>query len=342
MAVDLAAAVERADLDELLGVVNSLCLDADWDGVEQLAARCRAAFERGRQLWPIAAHADYRLALEAPPRWAAATVEPGRGRFSPGPLTEVVASTHTWAELAPHLPTGPLRAVVAQERVVRGEDLSSAADLGVPAEVPLALARWEPAYLLASYHPDRAEFPAPDLAPQGEAVEAGREPSAPGAGDEADVAALLELAGAWTAESAGRARAVAVEADAAGAAAALDVDVVRLLPVSARAAVAQMAWAGASGGAHGRRRGMAAGRFSAWWALAALAGLGEEWPPPADELGEALEQMRFFTFEDRASPVTGWRLALAVDEPEAGLAWAVWAVDAGEAAYEAGPSTRSV
>ena len=34
-----------------------------------------------------------------------------------------------------------------------------------------------------------------------------------------------------------------------------------------------MAWTAASGGAHGRRRGMAAGRFSAWWTAAALTGL---------------------------------------------------------------------
>ena len=48
---------------------------------------------------------------------------PGAGRFALGPLSEVAASTHTWAELAPHAPPGPLAAVTAHERVVRGEDL---------------------------------------------------------------------------------------------------------------------------------------------------------------------------------------------------------------------------
>ena len=162
MRPDLPAAVERGDVDELLGLINGLCLDGDWDGLEELARRCRAALERGRQLWPVAAHADYRLALEAPGPWAGRAVAPGKGRFSPGPLAEVAASTHSWDELAPHLTDPPLAAVVAQERVVRGEDLAS--DRSVPrqlVEVPLALAWWEPEYPVATYRPEGGDFPYP-------------------------------------------------------------------------------------------------------------------------------------------------------------------------------------
>jgi hypothetical protein len=67
--------------------------------------------ERGKQLWPIAEHVDYRLALEGPPELAASVLSPAGGRFALGPLTEVAASTHTFAELVPHV-TSPLVAGV--------------------------------------------------------------------------------------------------------------------------------------------------------------------------------------------------------------------------------------
>src|SRR5262249_38730535 len=78
------------------------------------------------QLWPVAAHAEYRLALESPGRWAATMLVEGAGRFAPGPLPEVAASTHEWADLAPHAPYGPPSVLAAHERVVRGEDLIGA------------------------------------------------------------------------------------------------------------------------------------------------------------------------------------------------------------------------
>ena len=51
-------------------------------------------------------------------------------------------------------------------------------------------------------------------------------------------------------------------------------------------ALAWLAWAGASGGAHGRRRGAALGRFGALWVLAAVLDLTDEWPVPLDVLGD--------------------------------------------------------
>ena len=71
-------------------------------------------------------------------------------------LTEVAAATHTWAELAPHLDSAAIAGTVAQERVLRGEDLRgdprAAPDV---LELPLVLAPWEPEYPLAVYrqHP---------------------------------------------------------------------------------------------------------------------------------------------------------------------------------------------
>jgi len=107
---ELIRLIELGDLDELTRLIDRLGAAGDWDGLVDLRDRCRAALERGKQLWPAASLAEYRLALEAPGPWAASVLVPGAGRFALGPLSEVAASSHTWAELAPHVPPGPLAA----------------------------------------------------------------------------------------------------------------------------------------------------------------------------------------------------------------------------------------
>ncbi len=67
---DLAELVEAADLNALLRAVDGLCEDRDWGRLVDLADMCEEALERGKQLWPIADHIDYRLALEAPGDYA--------------------------------------------------------------------------------------------------------------------------------------------------------------------------------------------------------------------------------------------------------------------------------
>ena len=319
-----AELVEAGDLDELTRHIDRLSAAGDWDGLVDLRDRCRRALERGKQLWPAASHAEYRLALEAPARWAGAVLVPGAGAFALGPLPEVAASTHTWDSLAPYVPAGPPAAVTAHERVVRGEDLTGDDRVATGVlEVPLRLQPWEPAYPLAMYKADEALFddvPPPPMT----ALEL---PSPGAVVDDPDaVRALTDLASAWTEGSNGRAAAVAVEGDAGAAIAALRPSGARVAVVDLAHAVAVMASAGASGGAHGRRRGMAAGRFGAWWALAALAGLLDDWPPPPDELGAATARLRFVRWADPADP-TGWSLRLAVEDPDDGLAWAVAATD---------------
>ena len=314
--------VDLGDLDELLRRVDLLCDERDWDELLDLRDRCRAAFARGRQLWPAAAHAEYRVALQAPGRWAASVVG-GGGPFSLGPLTEVVASTHTWEELAPFLEPSPAAALVAHERVVRGEDLRAAVqvDPGV-LELPLRLEPWEPAYPLATYKPYTAEFedvPEPAGAWTDLRVVGGAEEIE----DPDGVHALLELVTAWTTQSNGRAQAVAVAGDAPAAIGALARTTrVRAVETTAREAVAVMAWAAASGGAHGRRRGAASGRFAAWWALAALGGELDAWPDVAPAVG----RLRWFRWE-RSQPATGWTLRLAAESPDEGTAWALEATD---------------
>lgn len=313
-----------AELDQLIRDVDDLCSSREWDGVLALRDRCRAAMLRGKQFWPAASYAEYRLALEAPGPWAAAIVsEPGTGRFALGPLTEVAASTHPWDDLAG---PGPSLAMCAHERVVRGEDLTrdERVDRAV-LEVPLRLQPWEPRYPVAQYKAGEAAFPTPPLPPL--TGPSSRGPAAPAVDDPEAARALVDLAGAWTTESNGRAEAVAVEGDAAGAVAALGAPRLRLAEIGHQSALAWMGWTAASGGAHGRRRGMALGRFSAWWAVVALAGMADHWPLHPDEVGALAAELRWYAW-DAAEPATGWGLRLAVEDPEDGRAFALLAVDA--------------
>ena len=98
---------------------------------------------------------------------------------------------------------------------------------------------------------------------------------------------------------------------------------------SSRRATRSAGWRGpgASGGAHGRRRGAAAGRFGALWLLAALGDALDDWPLPVAELGSIADELRWWWW-DAHEPVTGWQLQLAVEDPAEGVAWAISARDA--------------
>jgi hypothetical protein len=307
-------------LEELLREIDRRVAQRDWDGLLALRNRARVAHERGKQHWPAAAHAEYRLALEAPGEYAGAVIVEAAGRFAPGPLSEVAASTHKWAELAPHISPGPLLTITAHERIVRGEDLC--ADERVDALVlplPLALQSWEPGYPLATYRPDEADFPTPPiLVPS--SVEL---PPAPyeSTTDADEALALRALVATWLTDSNGWSKAVAVEGSALTAIAALDVAQARVAELTLAEAMALMAWAGASGGAEGHRRGMAWGRFLAWECAAELAGVEIE-----DDVGGAAGELRWFVW-DTGGAETGWSLRLAVEDPEAGCAWALIATD---------------
>jgi hypothetical protein len=318
--------IDRGDLDELLRRIDGLCAARDWDGLLDLRDRALRAVDRGFQLWPAAHHAEYRLALEAPAEFAAAMLTEGTGRFAIGPLAEVAASTHTWAELAPFAPTGPVATIAAHERVVRGEDLRSFTLSAPGFELPLALEPWEPAYELAHYESHRADFPAPRVA-RAALTDLPREAVAPVA-DRVTIDALVDLVQAWTTRSNGRAEAVTVESSARDAVRALGPTRAGLVAISPSEALALMAWAAASGGARAARPGAAAGRFGAWWAAAALTDLVDEWPVDPAELGAAIDELRWYSWTD-GDTTTGWALHIAVEDPESGLAWALAATDHG-------------
>lgn len=311
------------DIDELTREIDRLCDRRDWDELLRLRDLCVAALQRGKQLWGVAAHAEYRLALEAPAPWAALMLVPGTGRFALGPLSEVAASTHTWTELAPHAPGGPVAALAAHERVLRGEDLRGA-DIEPVLDVPLVLQPWEPGYPVAEYHPDKADFLTPPAPTSFWLADHGRRPVI--CQPEAE-RALVDIAATWVTESNGRAEAATVEGDAAAAVAAMGPPTVRLAPIDPADALAHIAWTAASGGAHGRRRGMAAGRFTAWWTVAALTDSLDDWPLSPDEVGELVGELRWYLW-DAGEPVTGWSLRLAVEDPETSRAYALSATDA--------------
>jgi hypothetical protein len=319
--------IHRADLDGLVRMVDSLCAARDWEQLLTLRDRARSAVLTGRQVWPVATLAEYRLALWAPDEWAAKVLDEESGRFSIGPLTEVVATHHSFASLVPHVPPGPRLGFIAHERVLRGEQVD-ATDLLDVLEIPYELQPWEPAYCLAEYTDAGIDAPAPDV-PRVDAFRpmVVRQTSAPRVDDDTVTLALRQLVEPWTASSDGHAEVACVEGDADDALAALGVPAARLAPLPPEQALAWLAWAGASGGAHGRRRGGALGRFGAWWLAAALCDVVDDWPLPPDELGRLIGSLRWWWW-DAAEPRQGWELQLAVEDPAEGYAWAINARDA--------------
>ncbi len=323
MPQQLTELVEAADLNRLLRAVDGLCAARSWEALVDLADMCEEALERGKQLWPIAAHIDYRLALEAPGDYAASVLHPETARFALGPLTEVAASTHTWAELTDHIDEPLVAAYVAQERILRGEALEgdSRAHRDM-LDMPLTLQEWEPSYPLATYRSDHVE------------VAEVWEPRAPLVrqttvdADELDepelTSALLDLVHPWTAESNGAARAVVVEGDAVAAVSRLTVNSLRIGPLTAEEAIQRMAWAAASGGAHGRRRGAALGRFMAFYVTTLLTDL--QWPPEPPLLGARAGELSWYRW-DEGDVEQGWVLRLAVADPVNDWAAAIAATD---------------
>jgi hypothetical protein len=316
--------VESSDLAGLIRFVDGLVEHRQWSELELLRDRCLEAVERGKQLWGVAQFVEYQLALEAPAAHAADVVREGAGRFALGPLWEVAASTHPWSELRPLVEQTRLRTLIGYERSLRGDHVAAEEiDQGV-LEIPVELQPWEPAYAVASYRPDKADFPEPPLTDL-EWTDLGEPPVLSDETDPCD--ALLELVTPWADQSNGRVETRAVEGTAVEAIRALGPHRVRLAEVALPEALAIMTWVGASGGAYGRRRGTPVGRSLAWWALAVAAGMDDDWPADPGALGHEAGVLRWIRW-DPGDQVGGWQFHLAVEDPEAGLAWAISAADA--------------
>ena len=319
----LTTLIESSDLNGLVRFVDGLVASRDWDGVALMRDLCREAVDRGKQVWGAAEFAEYRLALDAPASYVLDVVRPGAGRYGNGPLWEVAASTHSWEELSA-IQDPALRVLVAHERMLRGDTLEGVSVDQTVVDAPLKLALWEPDYPVAEYRSDRANFP--ELAVGGLRWVDLPEPIEPlktsTVGD-----ALLDLVRPWIDESSGRGDAVAVEGSAEAAIRALGPHRVRLVDIDLKTATGVMCWAGASGGAYGRRRGSPVGRALAWWTLAIVLGMDEQWPVDGDELGVEAAGLRWVLW-DPGDQTAGWAFHLAIEDPVDGLAWAVSAVDA--------------
>lgn len=315
--------IEAGDLNGLLRAVDGLSSRKAWEQMLDLADRCDDAIDRGKQLWPIIAHIDYRIALEAPGEYAASVLGSELSRFLPGPLTEVAASTHFFQELAPHIETPQSMAYVAHERVLRGEALNG--DERVPLDVlelPLDLMTWEPTYALAEYRTNHVEV-AEAWNPRAPLREVAPRPDPIHPDEEVEIA-LMDLVTPWTTESNGAARTLVVEGDAIGVASNLGFSSLRVGELAFEEALQRMAWAAAAGGAHGRRRGAAFGRFAAWYTTAILCGF--EWPVAPGELAEAAAGLEWYRW-DEGDQEEGWVLRLAVADPRDGWAAAIGATD---------------
>jgi hypothetical protein len=324
-------AIARNDLDELIRIVDALADAAKWDDVVSLRDRARRAFDdTGRQLWPAASWAEYRVALHGPDDLLDEVLTPGAGVFAPGPLTEVAAQHHTWEHVATHLPEGPTAALFAHECVARGEVIDGPVVASEVLSVPLARASFEPDYLVATYTLAGVDVEGPET-PRGRLLDPATTAVEALADDETleVLEAFRVVVAAWSAQSAARIRAVGVDGDARAAISCLGASrEARIAPLSPQEALLRLAWAGASSGSCGPRRGLAAGRDSAWHAAGAIAGFDPHDTIDPDEFGEALNELRWYWWGDH--DVQHDRvLRLAVDDPIDGVAFAISAVDRG-------------
>lgn len=319
---ELDQLIRRADLDELVRHVDATCSSRDWDHLVDIRDAARSAVSTGRQLWPIATLANYRLALWAPAEQAVRALDDTARTFMPGPVSEIIAVYHRWEDLDEHLADGHDRSLVAHERALRGDTINEYETSVL--DLPFELQPWEPHYELASYNDDGVDFPAPELPTPNERINT---ESTESIDDPDTVTAFRRLVEAWTSQSNGSAQVAIVEGNLEQAIGALNITNPRTARISAQDALALLAWAGASGGAHGKRRGTATGRSDAWWFLATFTGLADDWPCDTDELGDVVESLDYFVFSHESTPLTGWNLALAIVDLDEGLAVAFHAHD---------------
>ncbi|MGA1363022.1 MAG: hypothetical protein ACO36A_08880, partial [Ilumatobacteraceae bacterium] len=313
-AAELDSLVQRADLDGLVRHVDATCASREWAHLLRVRDRARAAVDTGRQLWPIATLANHRLALWAPAELAVQALDDSARTFMPGPVSEILAVHHGWDETEPHLAPGHDRSLFAHERSLRGDTVPP--DEPSLIDVPFTLQDWEPRYEPAAYDDDGVDAPSPLLpTPDSRLEPRGGQPI----DDPETVTAFRVLVEPWTAQSNGSASCTVAEGglpEALHAAGAGGCDVVR---IDHRTGLAVLAWAGASGGAHGRRRGLATGRSNAWWFLAVLTGLHDTWPCDPDELGDVTGQLEWWLWQPHGQPRPGWNVNLVLVDGDEGL-----------------------
>jgi len=315
--------INRADLDGLVRLIDDYCETRSWHDLLGLRDACKAAVANGRQVWPASTLAEYRLALLAPAEIAVQVVDEEAGRFTMGPLTEVIAQNHQWSELSEFLQPSPSSTYIAFECSIRGQQVNS--ELFPALESPCMLLPIETKYALAEYHDNEAKFPTPAIPEMGNAI-AVPTSSANVVHDSEASTAIHQLVYAWTTQSNGELRISCVEGSVLNALASLEVHDARLSLLTSGEALAWLAWAGASGGAHGRRRGNALGRDAAWWTVAALTGRTSNWPLSDEESITAVNSLQWFWW-DANEATTGWNVQLCVHHADRNRSWAFMLTD---------------
>ena len=311
--------INSADLDGLVRLIDDYCETRSWHDLLGLRDACKAAVANGRQVWPASTLAEYRLALLAPAEIAVQVVDEEAGRFTMGPLTEVIAQNHQWSELSEFLEPSPTSTYIAYECGIRGQRVDG--ELFPALESPCTLLSIETNYVLAEYHDNEAKFPTPAIPEMGNVIAVPT--SSANVVLDSDVStAFHQLVDAWTTQSNGELRISCVEGSVLDALAALDVHEARLSLLTSSDALAWLTWAGASGGAHGRRRGNALGRDAAWWTIAALTEQISRWPLNNEELETAVNSLQWFWW-DANEPTTGWNVRLCVHYADQNRSWAI-------------------
>jgi hypothetical protein len=311
--------INSADLDGLVRLIDDYCETRSWHDLLGLRDACKAAVANGRQVWPASTLAEYRLALLAPAEIAVQVVDEEAGRFTMGPLTEVIAQNHQWSELSEFLQPSPTSTYIAYECGIRGQQVDG--ELFPALESPCTLLPVESNYALAEYHDNEAKFPTPAIPEMGNAIAV--PPSSANVVQDSEVStAFHQLVDAWTTQSNGELRISCVDGSVLDALAALEVQEARLSLLTSSDALAWLTWAGASGGAHGRRRGNALGRDAAWWTIAALTEQIPRWPLNNEELETAVNSLQWFWW-DANEPTTGWNVRLCVHYADQNRSWAI-------------------
>jgi hypothetical protein len=250
-------------------------------------------------------------------------VDEEAGRFTMGPLTEVIAQNHQWSELSEFLQPSPTSTYIAHECGIRGQQVDG--DLFPALESPCTLLSIETNYALAEYHDNEAKFPSPTIPVMGSAI-AIPASSANVAHDSEVSTAFHQLVDAWTTQSNGELRISCVEGSVLDALAALEIQEARLSLLTSSDALAWLTWAGASGGAHGRRRGNALGRDAAWWTVAALTGQTSNWPLSGEDSMTAVNSLQWFWW-DANEATTGWNVCLCIHHADRNRSWAFMLTD---------------
>ena len=288
----------------------------------------------GRQLWPVATLAEYRLALVAPPDWAARVIDEDAGPVHDRPAHRGDRPAPLVGRAGPLLATGPRRRVgrprarrCAARRSTHAtvgaacptcsscRTTLAAVGAGLPARHVLRRRRRRAVAARAAASPPTPRRP---TGTPSERLD-----------DDAVELAVRQLVETWTASSNGRAEVACVEGERPTTRSPRSaVRAGRAGRRSLAEALAWLAWAGASGGAHGRRRGAALGPLRRPVGARLRCSTS---PTTGRFRSTSSATLAGGCAGPGGTPVSrrhGWRLQLAVEDAESGTAWAISAVDA--------------